>query len=188
MCISPVPFPALSVLLRCNIGVILVTRDRTMDEWLAEEMVKNRDEFKASWLRDYPTETIWYSFSAVERKDSGYRAIFVGHKMVIEVDPRKNRSFENDISEFAQWILEAVTESCEELKSGTYAQLVEAGIPPEQRTGTITRKESVHDEYDYIEWWLYETTDYKVWTEDGTKEWDLKEPEALYDYIVNECD
>ena len=111
------------------------------EEWLAEKMVKNRDEFNASWLRDYPTDMIWYSFSAVERKDTGYRAIFVGHKMVIEVDPKKKRGFENDISEFAQWILEAVTKSCEELKAGSYAQLAEARIPPEQRTGTITRKE-----------------------------------------------
>ena len=52
----------------------------------------------------------------------------------------------------------------------------------------LVLKESVQDKYDYIEWWLYETTDYKVWTEDGAKEWDLKEPEALYDFIVNECD
>lgn len=51
----------------------------------------------------------------------------------------------------------------------------------------LVLKESVHDKYDYIEWWLYETTDYKVWTEDGRNEWNLKKPEALYDYIVNEC-
>ncbi len=49
-------------------------------------------------------------------------------------------------------------------------------------------KESVNDQYDYIDWWLYEATpEYKVWTEDETKEWILKEPEALYDFIVTEC-
>ncbi|WP_195377211.1 hypothetical protein [Anaerotruncus rubiinfantis] len=50
-------------------------------------------------------------------------------------------------------------------------------------------KEAVNDQYNYIEWWLYEATDdYKVWENDeGGREWCLKEPEALYDYIVMEC-
>lgn len=50
-------------------------------------------------------------------------------------------------------------------------------------------KEAVHDQYDYIEWWLYDATkDFKVWSSDeGGKEWCLKKPEALYDFIVSEC-
>ena len=28
---------------------------------------------------------------------------------------------------------------------------------------------------------------YKVWSSDNTEEWNLTEPEALYDFIVNEC-
>ena len=50
-------------------------------------------------------------------------------------------------------------------------------------------KEAVNDQYNYIEWWLYEATDdFKVWENDeGGREWCLKEPEALYDYIVMEC-
>ena len=50
-------------------------------------------------------------------------------------------------------------------------------------------KETVNDQYDYIEWWLYEATeDYKVWEDkESGKEWCLKEPEALYDFIVTEC-
>ena len=52
----------------------------------------------------------------------------------------------------------------------------------------MVMKEAVNDKYDYIEWWLYEATeDYKVWESDGSREWCLKEPEALYDYIVKEC-
>jgi hypothetical protein len=53
----------------------------------------------------------------------------------------------------------------------------------------LVMKEAVHDQYDYIGWWLYEAAeDYMVW-EDGEngKKWCLKEPEALYDYIVEEC-
>ncbi|MEA5015105.1 MAG: hypothetical protein VB099_11140 [Candidatus Limiplasma sp.] len=50
-------------------------------------------------------------------------------------------------------------------------------------------KEAIHDQYDYIEWWLYDAAkEYKVWSSDeGGKEWYLKEPEALYDFIVSEC-
>ena len=49
-------------------------------------------------------------------------------------------------------------------------------------------KETVGDRYDYISWWLYEgAPDYKIWSTDESQEWDLKEPEALYDYITTEC-
>ena len=49
-------------------------------------------------------------------------------------------------------------------------------------------KESVTDQYDYIGWWLNEATpEYKVWSEDEKKMWYLKDPEALYDFIVMEC-
>ncbi len=49
-------------------------------------------------------------------------------------------------------------------------------------------QEAMDDRYGYIEWWLYEATpDYKVWSEDEGREWCLKEPEALYDYLAEEC-
>lgn len=52
----------------------------------------------------------------------------------------------------------------------------------------LVLKEAMNDKYDYISWWLHEgEPDYKVWLADGSKEWDLKELEALYDYIVTEC-
>ena len=42
-------------------------------------------------------------------------------------------------------------------------------------------KETVNDQYDYIDWWLYEATDdYTVWEADCTMKYCLKEPEALY--------
>lgn len=46
-------------------------------------------------------------------------------------------------------------------------------------------KEAVNDQYDYIDWWLYEATDdYTVWETDCTMKYCLKEPEALYDFIT----
>ena len=49
-------------------------------------------------------------------------------------------------------------------------------------------KEAVNDRFDYIGWWLYEgAPNFMIWNEDETKEWCLKEPEDLYDYIRTEC-
>ena len=47
---------------------------------------------------------------------------------------------------------------------------------------------AMSDKYEYIEWWLFDTGREKtVRLNDGSKTWDLATPEALYDYIVNEC-
>lgn len=52
----------------------------------------------------------------------------------------------------------------------------------------LVLKEAVHDQYDYINWWLYEGAgDYMIWETDNSRTWCLKEPEALYDYITEEC-
>ena len=46
-------------------------------------------------------------------------------------------------------------------------------------------KETVGDQYDYIDWWLYEATDdYEVREADKPLKYCLKEPEDLYDYIT----
>lgn len=46
-------------------------------------------------------------------------------------------------------------------------------------------KEAVNDQYDYIDWWLYEAADdFEVWEADCTMKYCLKEPEALYDFIT----
>ena len=37
-------------------------------------------------------------------------------------------------------------------------------------------------------WWLYEgEPNFMIWSEDETREWCLKEPEDLYDFIRTEC-
>lgn len=49
-------------------------------------------------------------------------------------------------------------------------------------------KEAVNGQYDYISWWLYDAApDYEVWTDDEKTKWCLMEPEALYDFIRDEC-
>ena len=52
----------------------------------------------------------------------------------------------------------------------------------------MVMKESVDDKYDYIEWWLYDAAeDHRIWNEDESKEWNLTDPAALYDFIRDEC-
>lgn len=47
-------------------------------------------------------------------------------------------------------------------------------------------REIFDDRSDYIGWWLFETDDYKVYEKIEGKEieYDLKHPEALYDFLI----
>ena len=47
-------------------------------------------------------------------------------------------------------------------------------------------RDSIDDVCDYTSWWLSETDDFCVWTEDKSRRWDLHEPEALYNFITGE--
>ena len=51
-------------------------------------------------------------------------------------------------------------------------------------------KDSMHDEYDYISWWLYDGSDHTVsWEEDGHQvSVDLKDADALYDFLVENAE
>ena len=111
-----------------------------IDELLADGTVESREEFEAWWHERYPEETCWYQFSAVEDAEIGYRAIFIGQKFVIEVDERKEKDYPNDISEFAQWILDALNAVYKKLQDGSYNDFVDANLPPQHRTGTLVRK------------------------------------------------
>ena len=44
-------------------------------------------------------------------------------------------------------------------------------------------KEIFHDDNDWIEWWLYEEVEKKVWYDDGT-EIDIAEPEDFYNFLI----
>lgn len=103
--------------------------------------VDSFEEFVDMWKSEFPDEREWYNFSAIEDEELGYRAIFIGRKLVIEQDSRKEKSYPNDISEFAEWILASVQACITEIEKGTYYELVSRELPPQHRTGTITRKE-----------------------------------------------
>lgn len=48
--------------------------------------------------------------------------------------------YEYDISEFSQWLVDAVKEVISELKEGIYNERLARKLPDEQRTGTVLRK------------------------------------------------
>ena len=105
--------------------------------------VQSYKKFVEMWKDEYPNDTYWYEFSTVEDPDIQYRMIFLNDRFVIEIDPRKEISeFQRyDISDLCQWILDSVKECIEQLKDGTYNDLVAPAIPPERKTGTILRKD-----------------------------------------------
>lgn len=50
----------------------------------------------------------------------------------------------------------------------------------------LVLKEDINDQYNYIDWWLYEgAPDYEIWSADQSKKWVLKDLGDLYDYIVS---
>ena len=122
---------------------------KNIDDAIAEGEVENIEELKEWWLDYFPDEIQWYHLSAVEDGETGYKALFLNNRHVIEVDPRKERGFENDITEFAEWLLSAVKQCIVELKNGTYNARLNKSVPYEHRTGTIMRR----DLYDIFPDW-----------------------------------
>ena len=120
----------------------------TIDEWIDLDEAVEDGEFESKeeaisyWTDLFPDEEYWYHFLAIEDDDTGFRGIFLQHRYVIEVDPRKEKSvFPHNISELAQWLLDEVKRCVAELEAGIYNEKVRTNLPPQHRTGTITRKE-----------------------------------------------
>ncbi len=112
----------------------------TFEELREEGEVQTREEYERQWQEDFPNEVEWYLLGAVEEKDMDYRAVYLHHKHVIEQDARKERcNLEHDISDFAQWLVDATKAVISELEAGTYNARVARELPVWHRTGTITR-------------------------------------------------
>lgn len=51
----------------------------------------------------------------------------------------------------------------------------------------LVLKETMDDVYDYIDWWLYEASDdFRVENTFTGEEWNLKTPEDLYNFLVED--
>ena len=65
----------------------------SFEELRADGQVESFEEFETWWHSEFPEEAAWFHFAAGEDQKIGYRAIFLGHRHVLEVDSRKERAF-----------------------------------------------------------------------------------------------
>ena len=109
----------------------------SFEELRADGQVESFEEFETWWHSEFPEEAAWFHFAAGEDQKIGYRAIFLGHRHVLEVDGRRERSFPNDISKFTAWLEEAVRDTVQMVETGSYQELVERELPMGQPFRTI---------------------------------------------------
>ena len=104
--------------------------------------VKNYDEYIRLWESSYPDKENWYYFQALS-ESNGYRAIFLQHEHVIQVDPEiyEKSSFPYEITEFVEWLRDSIVNAIKLLEEGTYNNYVSDNLPPKYKTGTIVRKD-----------------------------------------------
>lgn len=114
---------------------------KDIEEAIAEGDVESAEELKQWWLDSFPEKTQWYHLTAAEDTKTGYKTLLLNNRQVIEIDPSKEHGFENDITEFAEWLLESVKQCIDNLKAGIYDERINAGVPYEHRTGTILRRD-----------------------------------------------
>lgn len=110
------------------------------EEYLADEVVKNYDEFKEQWELNYPDKQQWFSFGFIEDADNGYRGVWINNRLVLNILPEPPMPGDTvDEPDFVQWLTGKVCECIEDIKSGTYNRQVSEELAFELRTGTITR-------------------------------------------------
>lgn len=101
--------------------------------------VESYAEFEQLWVSEFPDETEWHHFTAVEDPLTGFRAVTLDHRLVLEVDPHQQPNPMHDLSKFTGWLVEAVEEVILEIKAGEYLRHLERELPLKHRTGTIQR-------------------------------------------------
>lgn len=109
------------------------------EENLEDGTVKNQKEYEDYWKSEFPDEVEWYHFVAVEHTDIKYRCVFLSNKQVLEMDKRLESGYTHDISEFTEWLVDAVKLTIEAVRNGTYNESVARLLPYKHRTGVITR-------------------------------------------------
>ncbi len=111
----------------------------TYEENLEDGTVKDQEEYEAFWRSEFPDEVEWYRFIAIEHTDIRYRGVFLSNKQVLEMDKRLEFGYTHDISEFTEWLVDAVKLTIEAVRNGTYNEGVARLLPYKHRTGVITR-------------------------------------------------
>ena len=113
----------------------------SFEELRADGQVESFEGFETWWHSEFPEEAAWFHFAAGEDQEIGYRAVFLGHRHVLEVDSRKERAFPYDIAPFTAWLEGAVRDAVQMVETGSYQELVERELPIWHRTGTVLRRD-----------------------------------------------
>ena len=109
------------------------------EEYLEDGAVDSEEEFEALWRADYPQETVWYHFAAMEDAAYGFRMVSVGRRLVFIEQESREKGFPLDGTELSGWLVQAVAEVLQQVKAGVYNAFVEENLPAEHRVGTISR-------------------------------------------------
>lgn len=110
-----------------------------VQEWINDGEVETAEEFKQIWKSSYPTERKWYNLIAVE--DGNYRAIYLRHKQIIEINTDRSYGEEVSIVPVVSWLVGSVRDAIKEIENGTYADKISQFLPPEHKTGIILRRD-----------------------------------------------
>lgn len=109
------------------------------EEYRDSGEVDTHEEFEELWKSEFPDETVWYHFTAIQDSVNGYRALLLNYRLIFEVDPQQQPSPMYDLSKFTGWLLQAVEDVVLEIKTGEYLDRLERELPAKHRTGTIQR-------------------------------------------------
>ena len=112
------------------------------EELIAEGDYLSEEDFLEDWKASHPNEIEWYELSGVDIEDENYRALTLGHKFIIaQSGKRPTTGFESDISELMEWIVAGVKDCISMIQAGTYNDFIRDNLPPQHRTGTISRND-----------------------------------------------
>ena len=133
---------------------ITVPRGTIEDYGDFEEMksygeVKTRKQFEKRWKEEYPDEVKWYKVIVAMTDDErfAYRAVSVDGNSIVSASLRDGLAEQEELYS-EQYVLillplltEAVKNSMDMLRAGTYNDFVDKNLPYEHRTGVISRKD-----------------------------------------------
>ncbi|MDD2458502.1 MAG: hypothetical protein PHQ83_08360 [Eubacteriales bacterium] len=109
------------------------------DEYLADGEIENRQEFEELWLDMYPDELKWYRLATLRYRD--IYSVAVNRKLVLQLQPESQKLDSCPKTELLDWLIVAVQQSIQLLKSRQYDAFVKQNLPHRHRVGNILRQD-----------------------------------------------
>ena len=136
------PGRAWELWLRAERGTLEDYSNLNNDSYGECDELPSREECEQLWKQEFPEETEWFYFCAVEDPETGYRTVAVNHRLVILQCPDEEKTdWPYNVSEFVGWLVDSVRNVIKELEDGSYNDRVRKELPVQHRTGTIRRKD-----------------------------------------------